>query len=89
MCRWLNEIIKVLTQENLQEPILIHCAFGKNRTGVVVAAILKLLNIPHEAIVEEYLLSSVKVKREWIEQALLEMGAPQQYFNIPYIELLK
>ena len=86
--RWLNKIIKVLVEERLIEPVLIHCTSGKDRTGVVVAAVLKILNIPDEAIIEEYLLSEGKVKRAWIEQALLEIGEPQKYFNLPSLQPL-
>lgn len=43
--------------ETARPPILIHCRSGKDRTGVIVAAVLKLLGYPDEAILEEYHLS--------------------------------
>ncbi|MFG1702327.1 tyrosine-protein phosphatase [Nonomuraea sp. M3C6] len=39
-------------------PALVHCAAGKDRTGVVVALILDLLGVDHEAIVRDYALTA-------------------------------
>ncbi|SDG91805.1 tyrosine-protein phosphatase [Nonomuraea jiangxiensis] len=39
-------------------PALIHCAAGKDRTGIVVALILDLLGVDHEAIVRDYALTA-------------------------------
>lgn len=38
-------------------PVYVHCTSGKDRTGVVVAALLASLGVPDAIIVEEYLLS--------------------------------
>lgn len=40
-------------------PLLFNCAAGKDRTGVGAALILHVLNVPHETIVEDYLLTNV------------------------------
>ncbi|MGK7874930.1 MAG: tyrosine-protein phosphatase [Xenococcaceae cyanobacterium] len=79
--RWLNDVIGLLEEETLKYPVLIHCTSGKDRTGVVIAAILKIMGVPDEAIIEEYLLSNGEVKREWIEKALIGIGEPKEYFN--------
>ncbi|MDX3104855.1 tyrosine-protein phosphatase [Nonomuraea angiospora] len=39
-------------------PALVHCAAGKDRTGIVVALILDLLGVEHEAIVRDYALTA-------------------------------
>ncbi|MBE1591284.1 tyrosine-protein phosphatase [Nonomuraea angiospora] len=39
-------------------PALVHCAAGKDRTGIVVALILDLLGVEHEAIVRAYALTA-------------------------------
>lgn len=39
-------------------PTLVHCVAGKDRTGVTVALTLRLLGIPREAVIEEYLLTN-------------------------------
>jgi len=39
-------------------PALIHCTYGKDRTGVAVAIILRSLGVPREKVMEDYLLSN-------------------------------
>jgi hypothetical protein len=38
-------------------PVLVHCAAGKDRTGIAVALLLTVLDVPHETIIEDYLSS--------------------------------
>jgi len=38
-------------------PALVHCAAGKDRTGVSVALVLRLLGVTHEHVIADYLLS--------------------------------
>jgi protein-tyrosine phosphatase len=40
-------------------PALVHCAAGKDRTGIVIALVLAVLGVPDELIGADYLLSSV------------------------------
>jgi protein-tyrosine phosphatase len=40
-------------------PALLHCTAGKDRTGVLVAVLLKMLGVQHDAIVADYLRSDV------------------------------
>jgi hypothetical protein len=49
-------------------PAIVHCAFGKDRTGVVVALVLGLLGVTEEAIVADYMASSEHVP-QFIERA--------------------
>ena len=37
--------------------VLVHCAAGKDRTGVSVALVLRLLGVPHDDVVGDYLLT--------------------------------
>jgi protein-tyrosine phosphatase len=89
VARWLTKIIQFIRSDECIPPILLHCTSGKDRTGVVVAAILKILNVPDDLIIEEYLLSDGEVKREWIQQSLDGIGDPSVYFrrikNMPAI----
>jgi protein-tyrosine phosphatase len=39
-------------------PAVVHCAAGKDRTGVVVALALAVVGVPDETIVEDYVLSN-------------------------------
>ena len=41
-----------------QMPLIVHCAAGKDRTGVVVAVLLAALDVPHDTILDDYLLTN-------------------------------
>lgn len=45
------------------QPVLFHCAAGKDRTGVLAAVLLRLLDVPDEAIVADYLRSADAMPR--------------------------
>ena len=78
--RWLNEIIRCFERKDLQYPVLIHCLSGKDRTGIVVAALLLIAGVPQAIIVQEYLLSEGAVSEGLIRTALQGMTQPG-YFN--------
>lgn len=40
-------------------PALVHCAHGKDRTGVVIMLLLMLAGVPHESIVQDYVQVSI------------------------------
>lgn len=42
----------------LPDPVLVHCAVGKDRTGLVIALALDAAGVPQEAIVEDYVYSN-------------------------------
>jgi protein-tyrosine phosphatase len=44
-------------------PALVHCAAGKDRTGVLVALALTAVGVPREAIVDDYALSTTRIER--------------------------
>jgi rhodanese-related sulfurtransferase len=38
-------------------PVLVHCAAGKDRTGIGVALVLRLMGVPHDEVIADYVLS--------------------------------
>lgn len=56
------EILRVLSDET-QLPALIHCTAGKDRTGVVLAVLQELLEVPREQIVADYARSAADMGR--------------------------
>ena len=68
-----NQAFRVLF-EHIQKgdvPILIHCASGKDRTGVACMLILLALGVDREIVLEDYLLTNV-YHREAIQKKLEE-----------------
>ena len=55
-------------------PALVHCAAGKDRTGVVVALALSLAGVTRKAVVDDYVRSA-----ERIEQVLARLQASSTY----------
>ena len=59
-------------------PVLVHCSGGKDRTGLFSALFLTILGVPHDTVLQDYLLTNQYVLREpelsrtvkGIEQAL-------------------
>jgi len=52
----LRDFFKVLREEHT--PTVIHCAAGKDRTGIAVALLLHALGVRHEDILRDYLLTN-------------------------------
>lgn len=49
-------------------PALVHCAHGKDRTGVVIMLLLLLCDVPHDAIVQDYV--QVRQSTGWSSRPL-------------------
>lgn len=45
-------------RDNARDPCILHCALGKDRTGIAVALILSLAGMPGNQIAEEYALTN-------------------------------
>lgn len=78
--KWLNRIVASLEQE-IESPILIHCTAGKDRTGIAIAAILKICGIPKQYIIEDYLLSDGDISVKQIQMSLAGFSNLERYFN--------
>lgn len=87
--RWVNEIIQIFESDNLKYPVLIHCLSGKDRTGIIVAALLLILGYKQETIIQEYLLSEGEVNRELIQLAMDGMTPIDKYFEQIDLSLIR
>ena len=52
----------VVEAQNL--PLLFHCTAGKDRTGFAAAILLSALDVPHETIMEDYVLTNEHYERD-------------------------
>jgi protein-tyrosine phosphatase len=58
--RWMGERIGGMfgCLANGQTPLVVHCAAGKDRTGVAIAVLLRALGVPRTAVIDDYLLTN-------------------------------
>lgn len=60
-------------------PVLVHCAAGKDRTGIVVAALLLAAGVLPEAVVADYLATEANMaalEERWVAQQVRPRGEP-------------
>jgi len=69
------ELLAVL----LARPVVVHCASGKDRTGVVTALALGLAGAPRELIVQDYLRSAYSLPR--VIERFRSLGLPEELFR--------
>ncbi|CAI7565458.1 unnamed protein product [Penicillium crustosum] len=65
-----TEIFKHI-RDKPDDPFIVHCSAGKDRTGVFAALVLLLINRPHDDIINDYILTRVGLEsaRENLMQA--------------------
>jgi protein-tyrosine phosphatase len=90
---WLVKVIQVFehthkdeddrVQTTINYPVLIHCLAGRDRTGVLVAVLLRILGVEEEIVVQEFMLSA-EAKESDIRRALLpfrDNSGIERYFK--------
>jgi protein-tyrosine phosphatase len=70
-----------------QGPVLVHCAAGKDRTGIVTAAGLRAAGVTRDAVVTDYLAtgSSARQRRERVAAFGIEYrhpAVPDEFFDV-------
>lgn len=63
--------------------VLVHCAAGKDRTGISVALVLRLLGVEHGPVLEDYLLTNLA--RDEIDRRLRrddDYAVPAAFFEV-------
>lgn len=59
--------LRVIAASN-QQPVLVHCTAGKDRTGTVVAFALTAVGVDRDDILHDYAQTESLLAREWAEQ---------------------
>jgi protein-tyrosine phosphatase len=65
--------------------MLIHCSAGKDRTGVAVALLLRLLGVPEQTVIEDYSLSNLYY--EYFRDITAQIIRQLSYFGISEAEM--
>jgi len=77
---WLKAIVRTI-ESGIEFPLYIHCLSGRDRTGVVVAALLKICGADDEDIIEEYNLSLGTENRNHLHVTLEGFRILDKHFN--------
>lgn len=72
------EVLDLVAAHVGQGPVLVHCAYGKDRTGVIVALVQAALGFGPDVLAEEYGRSDLPTRRryEWLMTERLHDDAP-------------
>src|SRR5262249_37309995 len=73
----IGQVLRQLAEGN--EPALIHCSAGKDRTGVTVAVLMTLLQIPRDQVYREYLKSNEAVDQQIQRAKAREQGGATSF----------
>jgi len=83
----LRRIFSVLANKK-NYSIVIHCHEGRDRTGIIAALILLLLDVPEENIIQDYLASDMKTQYSDLEFLLAQItnfGGIREYLKSIYV----
>ena len=86
--KWIGSAINIVASPDTETPIYIHCAAGKDRTGVIVAAILSAIGIPRSFIFQDYELSVGGLKPKLFSKTLDTMQN-EKFFKAVDVQALK
>jgi protein tyrosine/serine phosphatase len=84
MARVLRHLLASAESSDPPPALFMHCTTGNNRTGVFIAVLLRLLNVPKEYVVREYTLSDVGLAatRHVNVERLLKKGAFKEFGKV-------
>lgn len=75
---WANKVIAGICEDEIF-PLLLHCTWGKDRTGIITALILLAIGIERPVIIEEYMQTEGLTSDGDVRLALKEFGAVEEY----------
>lgn len=80
--KWICKILGILASDKVELPVFIHCAAGKDRTGVLVAALLGCVGVDYEIVRKEYLLSTGDLEGLRFDDTLAALADPGYFRDV-------
>ncbi|KAK3181067.1 hypothetical protein K4F52_007608 [Lecanicillium sp. MT-2017a] len=76
----ITEALSLCTSEQTT-PVLVHCTQGKDRTGLICALVLMILDVPIDAIEHDYFLSNagLETEREKLIKEVKQIGLTEEW----------
>lgn len=65
-CENIGKLFKDYIVNAFNKKVIIHCQYGKDRTGIIIALLLDLLGVNRNLVIKDYLASEMDTKREYI-----------------------
>ncbi|XCN74139.1 MAG: tyrosine-protein phosphatase [Candidatus Electrothrix aestuarii] len=75
---WVNKVTASICEEGAF-PLLLHCTYGKDRTGIITALLLLAIGIERPVIIEEYMQTEGLTSDGDVRLALKEFGEVEEY----------
>ncbi|RWX45912.1 Tyrosine phosphatase family protein [Candidatus Electrothrix communis] len=75
---WANKVVASICEDGTF-PLLLHCTYGKDRTGIITALILLAIGVDPPVIIEEYMQTEGLTSDGDVRLALKEFGAVDEY----------
>ena len=74
----IGDVLGIIGDHIGSGPVLVHCAFGKDRTGIIVALVQAAIGVPKELIADDYHRSHEpsRHRREWMISEPIEGDPP-------------
>ncbi|MAS96488.1 MAG: tyrosine protein phosphatase [Verrucomicrobiales bacterium] len=79
---WIAKILGLLASESIELPVMIHCAAGKDRTGVLIAALLGCMGVDYEIVRKEYELSAGNLQGLRFDDTLAALADHSYFKNV-------
>ena len=86
--KWIIATLNSIIENQANLPLYIHCAAGKDRTGVIVASILGAIGIQSSAILDDYFLSKGLLQPKRIQDAV-DLLTQEQFYRKVDVRVLK
>lgn len=80
--KWILSVFASVADHSSQSPFFIHCAAGKDRTGIIIAAILAAVDVERELILADYSLSVGELQPERFRRSLDALCDPNYFRKV-------